>query len=135
MRRERRTKARYSKLFDDPTTLFPGCEVILFPNGEPEIWIRTTHSGSGAVRIRANHGPAGLMVDVQRFALATVPLTVFEHDAGADVQIVQYHSDPWSQAFKAWAQKKGPYPGPKPPADYAARWTHPNEEEPGDGPV
>lgn len=119
----RRTKAAYGRLHDDPTALFDSCEVILWPNGAPEIWIRST-DGRRSFRLTASDGPAGLAINVER-SVGGAPLTVggnLSPDyAVSNVQdfatfsACQYRPDAWSQAFKAWcADHNAPYPGDAP---------------------
>lgn len=123
--KRRRTKKAYTDLYDDPTSLFKGCEVLLFPNGENEIWIRS-QDRRRSFKITAGDGPAGLMIQVDRHALAGGSLSVSGNlDDGkwtpsgltdyASVAICQYRPDDWSQQFKAWiADHENPHPGEAP---------------------
>jgi hypothetical protein len=121
----KRTKAQYARLFDDPSTLFgKGTKVLLYPNGEPEIWIQNA-LGQG-FRITANNGPAGFGVTVSQFAgspVATLAAMCNSEPINADidgiaaVSLTQYNSDEWSQQFKKWYQGESEYPGLKPVED------------------
>jgi len=124
MARARRTKKRYQDLYDDPTTLFKGATVTLFPNGENEIWVKSL-DGMFSFKITGGMGPAGLGLTITRLGLGT-DITVFgyggRNDSNlpaalpdvSDVELVQYKHDERSQAFKAWVQKRGEYPGDEP---------------------
>lgn len=116
-KRNHRTKAAYAELHDDPSALFgPGTKTILFPNGEPVIWIKAADGIRGA-RITAGQGPAGFMVTVEPIGPAA---DVFA-DSDAEtvrsvsrrVEVLQYHDDAWSQAFRLWTMGSGAYPGEK----------------------
>lgn len=112
----RRTKKLYAALFDDPTTLFPGVETTLFPNGEREIWFRDTTSANLGLKIKVSQGPAGFGVTIERLAPTRATLNVCgEVDNGSIVPpsgFVQedvtrldamfYYDDPYSQQFKRW---------------------------------
>jgi hypothetical protein len=112
---KRRTLKAYRKLYADPTALFDGCSVTLFPNGEREIWIKDAADRGYGFRIRASMGPAGLGLQVDRFSLGR-PITPAGNEtiaedwkpyAGPDldnVSLTQYGFDERSQAFKAWYQ-------------------------------
>lgn len=103
--RLRRTIKRYVELFRNPRTLFPGgpddtgADVILFPNGQREIWIRG--SGNKGYRIRASEGPMGLGLQIDTF-IGSEPMTLIPDDSGdtRHVSICQYHATPKAQAFK-----------------------------------
>jgi hypothetical protein len=108
-RRTKRTKRAYQELHDRPADLFgPGAETIIYPNGEHHIWIK---SDLGTFKITAGHGPAGFSVtvsssvgdpaaDLHALDRATYETTI-QHDV-REVTVIQYHSDPYSQAFKSW---------------------------------
>ncbi len=132
MTRRKRTKVSYSRLYDSPTNLFGGtCEVILFPNGEPEIWIRST-DGMRSFKITASDGPAGLAINVST-RVGGAPISVGGNLSGsydvakpgdfAHVSLCQFKPDAWSQAFKAWydaspeERESIPYPGDRPTDD------------------
>lgn len=107
-KRKRRTKAAYQELFDDPTCLLPGAEVILFPNGEPKIWIRGPHGTQ--IAIEGGAGPHGLSVRLDGPAVAAGDYTVQVtdkghkemgwHDGAKHISVTQYFHDEESQAFK-----------------------------------
>lgn len=110
---KKRTKAAYANLFDNPTALFEGVEVLLFPNGEREILIRDAKRGH-AMRLKVSVGPAGMSLTVSRTTLGT-PLSVIGNQEGdyepirlegdaAELSITQYNGDGDSQAFKRWAR-------------------------------
>jgi hypothetical protein len=123
IRRTRRTKVAYARLFDDPYSLFPGVKVTLFPNGEPEIWLDM--GGNRGFRITAADGPAAAAVTVESLH-GVVPTDVA--GAGADyrpqpcndglvrprVEVLQYKPDDWSQTFRAWVRGEAANPGDKP---------------------
>lgn len=110
MARRRRTKKQYGELFDNPAALFGSAEVTLWPNGEPEIWIRG--KGSHSIRIRASEGPAGFGLTISTHAGAT-PMSVRMYDKDykdvvqrqdgvREVCLTAYNNDPRAQAFKRW---------------------------------
>lgn len=124
MRIPRRTKRKYMELFDDPTTLGSNCQVILFPNGQPELWVKSL-DGRRGMTLRFGDGPAGLMVGVQRH-LFTAGMTIGGNLSPdyevyppkgesrpdfADLSIVQYKPDDWSQLFRAWCEGRADHPG------------------------
>ena len=108
---KKRTKKAYENLYDHPTALFEGVEVLLWPNGIPEILIRDVKRGH-CMRITASVGPAGMGLRVSRTTLGT-PMSVagnregdyevirLDHDA-VEIGITQYNGDEESQAFKRW---------------------------------
>lgn len=113
---KRRTKKQYMMLFNQPHLLFDGCEVILWPNGEPEIWIKSDDKG---FRITASEGPAGLGLRVNRFVGGPSITVTGNLDPDCEVApqadffevtMTQYSSDLNSQAFKRWYGGKGPHP-------------------------
>jgi hypothetical protein len=116
-KRNRRTKAAYQELFEDPTSMFEGVKVTLFPNGEPEIWLQSA-DGRHGVKIHASRGDAGFGVSVESF-VGTKPITTFAgvtKGEGRDadrVEMVQYDSTPYAAAFRAWIEYRGPSPGRK----------------------
>ena len=105
---KRRTKKQYAELYDNPGALFKGCKVMLWPNGEPEIWI---NGGRHSVRIKASVGPAGMSVTIGRF-VGGMPLSVSGNLTEGckplgmlnceEVSVTQYNDDEHSQAFKRW---------------------------------
>lgn len=122
MKRHRRTKKQYQELFSDPSKLFEGCNVVLWPNGTPEIWITSKTDGRFGVRLKASHGPAGFGITVtaigQKMTIADdygdAPAILGQESR--EVALTQYHDDDWSQQFKAWYQGKADHPGQKPTA-------------------
>lgn len=112
-------KKDYAHLYDNPYALFPGtgheasrgAKVILWPNGQPAIWIQDDR-GHG-VEITAGAGPAGFGLHIRSFIggngitvsgnLADQHLT--PHREPVDykyIELTQYNLDEPSQAFKAW---------------------------------
>jgi len=120
MAKYRRTKKQYAELFDNPSALFNGAQVILWPNGQPEIWIRSA-DGNRAIKITARDGNAGLGLTISRFACSE-PLTAtgnLHHDSAVanqqdfeEITVCQYRTDEQSQAFKRWYadRESNPYP-------------------------
>lgn len=106
----RRTLVAYANLFRNPNALFPpsasseGVDVILFPNGQNEIWLKSA-DGTLGFRIVAGNGPAGLGLQISTF-IGTPPVTVRTDDPGSVdskyVDLCQYRQDDESLAFKAW---------------------------------
>lgn len=94
----RRTIKRYVELYHDPSTLFHGVNVTVFPNGENEIWLKTA-DGLG-VKVRVGNGPAGLGIQIDTFG-GTPTLTVASPD-GTHMEVCQYRQDARSQAFRRW---------------------------------
>lgn len=126
MRRTRRTKKAYEGLFDDPTTLFPGCKVVLYPNGQPEIWIEPTGGSGYGFKITAGNGPAGVSVRVDPMGIggpamhlhgnlegdwAVYPPKGTEAPAFRTADFVRYHNTDYARAHKAWYEGRGEYPG------------------------
>ena len=123
----KRTLKRYADLFRNPRTLFDGSpangipapEVILFPNGERQIWIKGT--GNKGFRITAGEGPAGLSVTISRF-VGCPPITIAGNADDGDMtpiqnlpeafelSLCQYNADARSQAFKEWYQGRADHP-------------------------
>lgn len=105
-RQRKRTLKDYEALYRNPLHLAPpgpastGAEVILFPNGEREIWVRSG-DGFGGMRIRISDGPAGLSIHVNSF-VGTADMDVVVDAPGRDIGLVQYRSDQRSQAFRRW---------------------------------
>lgn len=114
--RKRRTKKAYQDLHDDPTLLLRNCEVILYPNGENEIWVRSKDWRRG-FKITGGDGPAGLMLDISSFTgsgpLSATGNLADEHWTPSGMtdfkhlSVVQYRDDDWSQRFKAWCADTG----------------------------
>src|SRR3990167_367324 len=92
----RRTLKRYETLYRDPTTLFQGVEVTLFPNGANEIWCKTS-DGLG-FRVTVGNGPAGLGVCIRSF-ISTPGITRADGDTFLEQELVQYRQDARSQAY------------------------------------
>ena len=123
-KRNKRTKTAYAELFDNPSALFQDAEVLLWPNGVPEIWIRSKDGRKG-FRITAGQGNAGFALTIGKFALSA-PMTVggnlqkdmevFHAGDAYEVSLCQYNDDELSQAFKRWYHHTGdeatrpPYP-------------------------
>src|SRR5580704_17073925 len=114
-RREKRTLKKYQELFHNPFRLFghrgtdnnSGPSVLLFPNGESEIWIQGQR-GKG-YRITASEGLAGLGLTISTFVGAP-PMTVSGNASGdyapitnvpdaREMSLCQYNSDDRSQQF------------------------------------
>ena len=128
----KRTLKRYADLFRNPRTLFEGSpvngipapEVILFPNGAREIWIKGT--GNKGFSIRASEGPAGLSVTIHRF-VGCPPITIAGNADDGEMSVIQglpeayelslcqYNADAKSQAFKEWYQGRAKHPSEKDP--------------------
>jgi hypothetical protein len=123
MTKHRRLKKHYTALHDDPGLLFPGCEVLLYPNGQPEIWIRTP-DGKHSVKITASRGPVGMRISVNRFP-GTAPITttgnlssdseIMPQVDAAEVSMCQYDNTQRAEDFKAWygtqgTENEAPYP-------------------------
>lgn len=114
---KRRLLKLYERLYHQLDYLFERVDTTIFPNGEHEIWFQTD-DGLG-MRIKAQNGPHGLSISVQRFpgghAITAVGnaypdasiAPVIDYD---EVHLVQYRLDPDSQAFRRWATEDGPYP-------------------------
>lgn len=115
MRRKKRTKKLYAELHDDPRTLFPGCEVILFPNGQPEIWIKADNGRFG-ITIEVSKGPVGMGVRIRKH-VGTRHLTVWKDSPGKIeaeyLEMVQDDGSEYAAAHNEWyCNSKGTeYPG------------------------
>ncbi len=118
MPRKRRLQKSYVELFRDPSTLFETARVMLFPNGEPEIWIQG--SGGKGFRIVAGEGPAGLSLQISTF-IGSPPITISGNAAvtydpitdiadARHVSLCQYNGDDRSMAFKEWYQGRAEHP-------------------------
>lgn len=119
----KRTKVAYDRLFDDPSSMFGSCRVILFPNGEPEIWIQSP-DGRRSFAIRASDGPAGLGLTIARHGGPEIVVhgnraddewTPFPEKGSADValrevSLTQYKDDLRSQRFREWYGGRGSHP-------------------------
>ena len=123
--KKRRTKKRYANLFDDPKSLFGNARVMLFPNGEPEIWIQSP-DGCQGFRLTASCGKAGLGLTIRRF-VGGAPMTICGNLApdgevmpqkdAEEISVTQYRSDDYAQAFKKWYGDSEHNPYPEPPGD------------------
>lgn len=113
MARIRRTKKQYADLFDNPDKLFPGCNVILFPNAEPgELYIISTDGARGFC-VKAGDGPNGLRLEITRKNPVTPPMTVSGNNAWENgpiapidasyLEIIEYRTTPYAKAFKTWS--------------------------------
>lgn len=101
----------YVALYHNPEHLAPGVQVTLWPNGEPEIWLKTA-DGLG-LRVKVGNGPAGLGLCIDRMT-ATPDLTVSGMvpngpetpvpciDGAYSLEVCQHRTDARSQAFKRW---------------------------------
>ena len=124
---KKRTKKAYADLYDNPAAIAEGsAQVILFPNGQKEIFIRTADDRQG-FRLTVGQGPAGLSITLSPFTFSP-PLSVTGNLANADatpsysgdfrdLEVCQYFPDPWSQAFKAHYCNGAPHPGARPEYD------------------
>lgn len=132
-KRNKRTKRAYQDLFDNPASIFgAGATVTLFPDGANEIWIK---SHLGTFRITAGHGRAGFEMRVSSCVgdpqtdvhILDRPsyITTIAHDV-REVTVIQYHDDPYSQAFKAWYESE---------CDANGKHTSPHPDEIGLTPV
>lgn len=120
MRRTKRTKKLYRDLFDNPSAMFgEGVEVILFPNGENEIWIKNK-AGHG-FRVKAGIGKAGFSVTVRDFvgsargdySVARVSDSKYDGTTIKDareVSFTKYNQTDHALAFSNWYDGNGPYP-------------------------
>lgn len=118
-RMQRTTKKRYMDLYDNPSTMFDGAQVILWPNGYPVIWIKDNTGRT--YEIGASRGPHG-------FALRVHPLGVRAHadisgnlsegrqlagfhvrDA-CHVEICQYDDTESAQAHRRWYAGEAEHP-------------------------
>ena len=103
---KKRTKKLYTELYDHPNAMFPGgptnagVEVILYPNGQPEIWLR---SGLHSLKLTASRGPYGLGVSITSHVGST-PLTV--RKGGYYCNITQYDATPKAAAYSRWYDGK-----------------------------
>jgi len=110
MARQKRTKKKYQELFDNPARLFgEDAQVVLWPNGVPEIWIKN-RNGTKGVCITASEGPACFSVRVKHF-IGAYDFTVLacnpdyepqDIEPIRELEVCQYNQDEVSQAFKAW---------------------------------
>lgn len=109
-------------LFED---LFSGAEVVIRPNGRPEIWVRSP-DGRRGFTITGGDGPAGLGIEV-RPHMFTADLDISANTESnapfppqghrprlRNVWLTQYRPDAWSQRFRAWVQGWGDHPGDRP---------------------
>lgn len=60
---QRRTRKSYEALYDNPAFLFGSAEVVLFPNGQPEIQVKS-RDGKRGYRITASDSLSGLSIEV-----------------------------------------------------------------------
>ena len=105
---KKRTKKAYGELYNNPKRLFPEADVILFPNGRNEMWIK---GKQGGFRITAGEGPAGFSITVSPFTgdnEVTGLAMVGTNYASSNIQnvkemvLIQYNQDEKSQAFREW---------------------------------
>ena len=94
-------------------------EVILFPNGESEIWIKNK-AGHGFC-IKAGVGKAGFSVTVRDFVgsakgdYSVVRVSNSEYDSttvkdAREVSFVKYNHNDYAFAFSNWYDGNAPYP-------------------------
>lgn len=115
-RRTKATKKLYRDLFDNPSLMFGNCEVLLFPNGADEIWIRDK-LGRG-VTIRAGVGKVGLGITFFRFSFTKDPqvrVTDKDHDQilsteAREVSLTFYDDTERARQFSDWYDGKAEYP-------------------------
>lgn len=99
--------------------------MILQAGQKQTIQVQTPDNLELAIEI--SNGPAGLAVTVRKTNPWGPDISyslIDRGDNGADgqlagdayleVELVQYRQDAYNQAFKAWYQKQGPHPGPRP---------------------
>lgn len=98
MAKKRTQKQMYSDLFTDPSILFNGCRVTLFPNGEPKIIIRPNDFNGGVI-LEASTGPAGMRLEVRQIP-GMFPLEVVDQDGS--ITMMQYTHDAFTAAHKKW---------------------------------
>jgi hypothetical protein len=119
MRRKR------SKIFE-----VGGAQVVIYPNGEEEIWIIPSaniswvDAGKYGIRLRPHGlGKAGFGLEIVRMAFRQ-PITTFgvgedgnlyppKGEAAPDLwslELVQYDTTPQAREFRAWYEGRGPYP-------------------------
>lgn len=117
--KNRAYKSDYARLFDNPSGLFgPGVEVKLWPNGKPVIWIRETSTGR-VFEVKAGSGPAGFGVTVHAFNTFDAIGNTDANEPGEipgthEVELCQFNTDSWSQAYRAWYRGNGEHPGERP---------------------
>jgi hypothetical protein len=123
----RRYKIDYARLYDNPNGLFDGVDVVLYPNGQPAIWLRDNRGAEysqtdfgqpvGAYRpknlgveIIARRGPMGLGLEIRSFVGAP-GLTVGGNETGntapfgpdvelSHIEICQYDNNPTARAYR-----------------------------------
>ena len=106
---KKRTKKLYTDLYDNPRAMFPGgtgndtgVEVILYPNGQPVIWLR---SGLHSLSLTASRGPHGLGVHISS-QVGSTPLTVRKEGSSSFCHITQYDDTPNAAAYSRWYDHK-----------------------------
>lgn len=103
--------------------LLPTADVSLWPNNDGAIWWIKSKDGRYGFRCSGGEGPAGFGLNIHPFTHDNVDLhgncgqdyEVFGiKDVRGDFSVTAYKSDEHSQAFRAWCNKEGPHPGPRP---------------------
>ena len=106
-RTTKRTKKHYTELFDNPGALLKDASVILWPNGQPVIWIRDGESGRG-FEIKAGKGRVGFSVTVRAIGpaaachVADPNYQVTVPPDAREVTLCQYDDTDHARAFRAW---------------------------------
>jgi hypothetical protein len=99
----RRTLKRYTELYHQPSSLFPGVETVVFPDGKPEIWFKTA-DGLG-FRVTVSNGPHGLGIEARSF-VGTPNLTPEDGQESFSVTATQYRQSAKAQAYKRWYRQQ-----------------------------
>lgn len=105
-------------------------QIVLWPNGEEEIWILPpaniswVHAGKFGLKLRpCGLGKAGFGLEVSRMAFRQ-PIVAFgvgedgnlyppKGESAPDLwslELVQYDTTPEAERFRAWYEGRGPYP-------------------------
>jgi hypothetical protein len=122
---EKVRRRKRSKIFE-----IGGVQVVLYPNGEEEIWILPpaniswVDAGKYGIRLRPHGlGKAGFGLGVSRMAFRQ-PIVAFGVKEDGDpyppkgevapdlwcLELVQYDTTPEAREFRAWYEGRGPYP-------------------------
>jgi len=104
MAKQKRTKKKYNDLFDNPELIFKDCELIIFPNGQDEIWIKEKNGTGKGFRISASRGKYGIRLSISSF-IGTGNFNVFpyyaeEKDSFSDNMISLCHYDDNEKALE-----------------------------------
>jgi hypothetical protein len=118
-------KRKRSKIFE-----VGGAQVVLYPNGEEEIWILPPasiswiHAGKYGIKLRPHGlGKVGFGLEVSRMAFRQ-PIVAFGFGEDgklyppkgqpapdlSSLELVQYDTTPEASAFRVWYEGRGPYP-------------------------